>query len=57
MKVGNIPRTQGKLAVSRAFGNPSLRKYLSIEPEINTINRQYDDLALVIATDGLWNVY
>ena len=55
LKVGDIPRTQGKLSVSRAFGNPSLRKYLSAEPDVNVYERNSDDLALVIATDGLWN--
>lgn len=46
----------GKLAVSKAFGNNSLKKYLSCEPDISVYKITPDDIGLVIATDGLWNV-
>ena len=56
LQVGSVPRVMGKLAVSKAFGNNSLKKYLTSEPDITIYKRTPDDIGLVIATDGLWNV-
>jgi serine/threonine protein phosphatase PrpC len=57
LNVGNVPRIQGKLAVSRAFGNHTIRKFLTSDPDVVTYKRDPDDIALIIATDGLWNVH
>ena len=44
------------LAVSRSFGNFNLKNIISCEPIVSMYNIQPDDLAIVMATDGLWNV-
>ncbi|KAL2331405.1 hypothetical protein Fmac_018986 [Flemingia macrophylla] len=53
---GDVPRVDGRLAVSRAFGDKSLKKHLSSEPFV-TLEVIDDDAELVIlASDGLWKV-
>ena len=50
-------RVQGVLAVSRAIGDVALQPYVTCEPEItaHTINPE-EDLFLVLASDGVWDV-
>ncbi|XP_004488738.1 probable protein phosphatase 2C 39 [Cicer arietinum] len=53
---GDVPRVDGRLAVSRAFGDKSLKKHLSSEPHV-TVEKINDDAEFVIlASDGLWKV-
>ncbi|CAM9165961.1 unnamed protein product, partial [Ectocarpus fasciculatus] len=52
-----IPRVQGVLAVSRAYGNCSIRQYIRADPDIITRDLTPDDDFIVIASDGLWDVY
>ncbi|RDY05382.1 putative protein phosphatase 2C 39, partial [Mucuna pruriens] len=53
---GDVPRVDGRLAVSRAFGDKSLKKHLSSDPYV-TLEVIDDDAELVIlASDGLWKV-
>ncbi|KAK7313069.1 hypothetical protein VNO77_37444 [Canavalia gladiata] len=53
---GDVPRVDGQLAVSRAFGDKSLKKHLSSEPFV-TVEMIDDDAGFVIlASDGLWKV-
>ncbi|KAJ1442400.1 PPM-type phosphatase domain [Sesbania bispinosa] len=53
---GDVPRVDGQLAVSRAFGDKSLKKHLSSEPYV-TVEIIDDDAEFVIlASDGLWKV-
>ena len=50
-------RVGGSLAVSRAFGDHSLKKCgLSSEPEMNmyVLNSQYTHL--IVGCDGVWDV-
>jgi len=49
-------RVQGVLAITRALGDHALRPYVIARPEITTIRRSKRDRALVVATDGLWDV-
>ena len=49
-----IPRVQGVLAVSRAYGNCSIRNYIRADPDIITRDLCSDDEFIVIASDGLW---
>lgn len=49
-----IPRVQGVLAVSRAYGNCSIRQYIRADPDIITRDLTPDDDFIVIASDGLW---
>lgn len=53
---GDVPRVDGQLAVSRAFGDKSLKKHLSSEPFV-TVEVIGDDAEFIIlASDGLWKV-
>lgn len=53
---GDVPRVDGQLAVARAFGDKSLKRHLSSEPDI-AVEIVDDDVEFVIlASDGLWKV-
>uniref|UniRef100_A0ACD6AEY8 Uncharacterized protein n=1 Tax=Avena sativa TaxID=4498 RepID=A0ACD6AEY8_AVESA len=49
-------RVDGILAMSRAFGNRGLKKYVIAEPDIQEAEVNDDLEYLVLATDGLWDV-
>lgn len=53
---GDVARVDGQLAVSRAFGDKSLKKHLSSDPYVTV--EMIDDGAefLILASDGLWKV-
>lgn len=53
---GDVPRVDGQLAVARAFGDKSLKRHVSSEPDIAV--EQIDDDAefVILASDGLWKV-
>ncbi|PKA52949.1 putative protein phosphatase 2C 41 [Apostasia shenzhenica] len=53
---GDVPRVNGQLAVSRAFGDKSLKSHLSSDPYIKTVDIDYDTELLILASDGLWKV-
>ncbi|KAI7727634.1 hypothetical protein M8C21_003425 [Ambrosia artemisiifolia] len=54
--LGDVPRVNGQLAVSRAFGDKSLKSHLRSDPAIqDTLVDSKTDL-LVLASDGLWKV-
>lgn len=46
---------QDSLAVSRAFGDILLKKWVISEPEIRKLQITSDCGFLVMASDGLWN--
>ncbi|KAL6761134.1 hypothetical protein V8C86DRAFT_2544057 [Haematococcus lacustris] len=50
-------RVMGMLAMSRAIGDHYLRPYVIAEPEVACIERTPSDEVLVLATDGLWDVF
>ncbi|KAI8474166.1 MAG: CDC45-like protein-domain-containing protein [Monoraphidium minutum] len=50
-------RVMGLLAMSRALGDHFLRPYVIADPEITSFRRSPDDELLVLATDGLWDVF
>lgn len=54
--LGDVPRVDGQLAVARAFGDRSLKKHLSSDPDITDeiIDENVD--FLILASDGLWKV-
>jgi len=53
---GDVPRVNGQLAVSRAFGDKSLKSHLRSDPDIqDTIVDSNTDM-LILASDGLWKV-
>ena len=49
-------RVLGVLAVSRALGDRHLKPFVTAEPEVVEVERHADDLAIVMATDGVWDV-
>ncbi|KAL1822066.1 probable protein phosphatase 2C 9 [Daucus carota subsp. sativus] len=53
---GDVPRVNGQLAVSRAFGDKSLKTHLRSDPDIQdaVIGRDVD--VLILASDGVWKV-
>ncbi|KAK1314693.1 putative protein phosphatase 2C 10 [Acorus calamus] len=56
MRDGDVPRVNGQLAVSRAFGDKSLKSHLSSDPDIRYMETNYDAELLILASDGLWKV-
>lgn len=55
-KLGGIARLQGRLAVSRAFGDFSLKPYVIAQPEILVHPISKLDEFLILACDGVWDV-
>lgn len=53
---GDVPRVDGQLAVARAFGDKSLKKHLSSEPDVSVENISEDTDYLILASDGIWKV-
>lgn len=51
-----VARVNGILAVSRAFGNRTLRQVIRPDPEMTQRELTKDDDFLVMASDGLWDV-
>jgi serine/threonine protein phosphatase PrpC len=53
---GDVPRVNGQLAVSRAFGDKSLKSHLRSDPDIQETDIDSNTEVLVLASDGLWKV-
>jgi serine/threonine protein phosphatase PrpC len=51
-----VPRVNGILAVSRAFGDRNMRGAINAEPELTLHSLERGDNFLLLATDGLWDV-
>lgn len=49
-------RVEGVLAVSRGIGDVRLKPYVTSEPEITVKAIEENDLYVVVASDGLWDV-
>ena len=56
MNSGDVPRVDGQLAVARAFGDKSLKKHLSSEPDLSVEFIENDTEFVILASDGLWKV-
>ncbi|KAG1675229.1 hypothetical protein FOA52_016260 [Chlamydomonas sp. UWO 241] len=54
---GGASRVMGMLAMTRAIGDHYLRPYVIAEPEVSSVERGSDDELLILATDGLWDVF
>mmetsp|Transcript_12219 Transcript_12219/g.14812 ORF Transcript_12219/g.14812 Transcript_12219/m.14812 type:complete len:377 (+) Transcript_12219:234-1364(+) len=50
-------RVEGVLAVSRAIGDRLLKDYVIPDPEVIRWVCSSDDMYIVLATDGLWDVF
>lgn len=53
---GDVPRVDGQLAVSRAFGDKSLKSHLRSDPDIQFEDTSAGAEVLILASDGLWKV-
>ncbi|XP_050225777.2 probable protein phosphatase 2C 28 [Mercurialis annua] len=53
---GNVPRVDGQLAMTRAFGDGKLKEHISSEPDVITKAIDEDSEFLILASDGLWKV-
>lgn len=53
---GDVPRVNGQLAVSRAFGDKSLKSHLRSDPDIQDTDIGAGSDILILASDGLWKV-
>lgn len=57
LKVQGSWRVEGVLAVSRALGDKHLNPYVSPEPEITVRALDPQDEFLILASDGIWDVF
>ncbi|KAH9298586.1 hypothetical protein KI387_030268, partial [Taxus chinensis] len=53
---GDVPRVNGQLAVSRAFGDRSLKSHLRSDPDVREWDIDSETEFLILASDGLWKV-
>ncbi|XP_057973584.1 probable protein phosphatase 2C 9 isoform X2 [Malania oleifera] len=53
---GDVPRVNGQLAVSRAFGDKSLKSHLRSDPDMQHTDIDGFTDILILASDGLWKV-
>ncbi|KNA22160.1 hypothetical protein SOVF_036820 [Spinacia oleracea] len=53
---GDVPRVNGQLAVSRAFGDKSLKSHLRSDPDVRDMTIDINAELLILASDGLWKV-
>ncbi|KAH1114503.1 hypothetical protein J1N35_007881, partial [Gossypium stocksii] len=52
----DIPRVNGHLAISHAFGDKSLKSHLRSDPHIQWTNIDNKIDILILASGGLWKV-
>ncbi|KAL0844293.1 hypothetical protein Bca101_017539 [Brassica carinata] len=52
----NVPRVDGQLAMTRAFGDRRLKEHISVRPDIEIVQIHGDTKFLILASDGLWKV-
>eukprot|EP01025_Chloroclados_australasicus_P020979 TRINITY_DN2203_c1_g2_i1.p2 TRINITY_DN2203_c1_g2~~TRINITY_DN2203_c1_g2_i1.p2 ORF type:complete len:569 (+),score=92.23 TRINITY_DN2203_c1_g2_i1:283-1989(+) len=53
----NGVRVMGVLAMSRAIGDAQLKPYIIAEPEVTVVHRKKSDQLIILASDGLWDVF
>ncbi|XP_031287236.1 probable protein phosphatase 2C 28 [Pistacia vera] len=53
---GSVPRVDGQLAMTRAFGDGKLKDHITSEPDVRTEMIDRDTEFLILASDGLWKV-
>ncbi|GFP86511.1 probable protein phosphatase 2c 9, partial [Phtheirospermum japonicum] len=52
----DVPRVNGQLAISRAFGDKNLKTHLSSNPDMTSAKIDAETDLLILASDGLWKV-
>lgn len=53
---GSVPRVDGQLAMSRAFGDARLKEHITSEPDIRILTIDNETEFTILASDGLWKV-
>ncbi|XP_010098544.2 probable protein phosphatase 2C 28 [Morus notabilis] len=53
---GSVPRVDGQLAMTRAFGDAKLKEHITSEPDIKVENIDDDTEFIILASDGFWKV-
>lgn len=56
MNLGNVPRVDGQLAMTRAFGDGKLKEHITSEPDVMIETIDDDIQFIILASDGLWKV-
>lgn len=55
--IGSVPRVDGQLAMSRAFGDARLKEHITSEPDIRILTIDNETEFTILASDGLWKVH
>ncbi|KAJ1394897.1 PPM-type phosphatase domain [Sesbania bispinosa] len=55
-KPGSVPRVDGQLAMTRAFGDGKLKEHITAEPDVMIQKIGEDTEFIILASDGLWKV-
>ncbi|KAG4398640.1 hypothetical protein GLYMA_08G081400v4 [Glycine max] len=55
-KPGNVPRVDGQLEMTRAFGDGKLKEHITAEPDVTIRKIDEDTEFIILASDGLWKV-
>ena len=55
-EVGGVARVAGRIAVSRAFGDFAYKKFIVNTPHVFFRKIRHSDQAVVLASDGFWNL-
>eukprot|EP01024_Parvocaulis_polyphysoides_P045600 TRINITY_DN42712_c0_g1_i1.p1 TRINITY_DN42712_c0_g1~~TRINITY_DN42712_c0_g1_i1.p1 ORF type:complete len:414 (-),score=58.69 TRINITY_DN42712_c0_g1_i1:98-1249(-) len=53
----NGVRVMGVLNMTRAIGDSQLKPYITADPEITVLRRNPEDQIVIMASDGLWDVF
>ncbi|XP_021818156.1 probable protein phosphatase 2C 28 [Prunus avium] len=53
---GTVPRVDGQLAMTRAFGVGKLKDHITSEPDIKVKKIDDETDVIILASDGLWKV-
>ncbi|XP_019258350.1 PREDICTED: probable protein phosphatase 2C 28 isoform X1 [Nicotiana attenuata] len=53
---GNVPRVDGQLAMTRAFGDAKVKDHITVEPNVTIEKIDKDTDSIILASDGLWKV-
>lgn len=57
LNIFGVPRVNGNLAVSRSFGDLELSPYVTWQPEITFTTLNSNNRYIILATDGVWDVF
>jgi len=56
-EVNGMKRLNGVIAVTRSFGDTRFQPFVTADPDILRFTQDSTDDALVLACDGLWDVF